>query len=94
MEVMASSVEEITKENAYLHKELRKNLEGQMMSTQSCSSQLKFSKGDGVVDSLQQQLEMVMKERDNFRNMLKKTSQELEITQRTEQVCIIRKRTN
>lgn len=80
LEAMTSRVEQVTEENTRLHSELRKNLESQIeVATKGTAVK-------GVVDSLQKELEMAFKERDSLQNMLKKTSQELQIMQRSEQV--------
>ena len=78
---MALRVEQVTEENVHLHSEFRKMLEGQInAATQGAGV-------GGVVDSLQEDLKLVSKERDSFQSMLNKTLQELQILQKSEQVC-------
>ncbi len=87
---MTSRVEQVTQENSRLHSELRKSLEARIeTATQSGSGGSKFASGVNVgevVDTLQQQLEMVIRDRDNFRELMKKASNELEILQKIDQV--------
>ena len=87
---MTSRVEQITQENTRLHSELRKSLEARIETVaHSSSTGLKSSSGvgvGGVMDTLQQQLETVMKDRDSYRDLLRKTSNELDLLQRIDQV--------
>lgn len=85
---MTSRVEQVTQENARLHSELRKSLEARIETiTQSGSSTTSSGIGvGGVMDALQQQMEMVTKDRDNYRELLKKTANELDLLQRIDQV--------
>lgn len=87
---MASRIEQVTVENSRLHSELRKSLEMRIdQATQSASAGGKRG-SDGtmknVVGTLQQQLEMVTEDRDNYRDLLRKTTNELEIMQKSDQV--------
>lgn len=87
---MTSRVEHVTQENARLHSELRKSLEVRIQaSTQPGSRGLKSSGGVDIgsaLDTLQQRLEIVTKDRDSYRDLLKNTSHELDLLQRNDQV--------
>lgn len=85
---MASRIEQVTVENSRLHCELRKSLEIRIdQATQSAGGK-RSSDGNmkNVVGTLQQQLEMVTEDRDNYRDFLRKTTNELEIMQKSDQV--------
>ncbi len=87
---MSQRVEQVTEENSRLHLELRKNLEAQIhAATQSGAVGSKLSGRADVGDmlkTLQQQLDMMTKDRDTYHDLLKKTSRELELVQRSDQV--------
>lgn len=84
---MTLRVEQVAQENARLHSELRKSLEARIEAvTQSGSTGSKSSSVGVLMDTLQQQLEMVTKDRDNFRELLKKTANELDLLQKMDQV--------
>lgn len=84
---MTSRVEQVTQENARLHSELRKSLEARIEAVTQSSSKSSSGVGfGGVMDALQQQMEMVNKDRDNYRELLKKTANELDLLQRIDQV--------
>lgn len=82
---MSSTVEQITDENRRLHSELRKTIECQIQRCQN-SSQTMSSSTESAIGTLQQQLDMVLKDRDSYRGLLKRTSQELEVLQKSDQV--------
>lgn len=87
---MTQRVEQVTEENSRLHLELRKNLEAQIQSaTKSGAAGSRLSGRADVGDmlkTLQQQLDMTTKDRDTYQDLLKKTSRELEMLQRRDQV--------
>lgn len=87
MDSMAARIEQVTQENSRLHSELRRSLETQIQAaTESGSLRLKSSGGADALDALKQQLEMVTRDRDSYQELLKKTSHELELVQRSDQV--------
>ena len=87
---MALRVDEVTEENARLHLELRRNLEAQIQA----ATQAEPGKGSGRTDvgdmlnTLQQQLDMITKERNSYQELLKKTSRELDLCQRRDKVRV------
>ena len=94
---MASRIDQVTAENTRLHRELRKSLEVRIdQATQSSSAGGKRNSdgwgSDGnmknVMGTLQQQLEMVTEDRDNYRDLLRKTTNELEVMQKSDQVSV------
>lgn len=92
---MCSRVEKVTQENSRLHTELRKSLEVRIEAvTQQPTYQQPKSNGGPVgeegLGTIQQQLNVVTKDRDNYRELLKKMSQELELLQRNDQVSFNR----
>lgn len=75
-------MEQITQENARLHSELRKSLEAQLhASTKGTSGSI-----NTAVEGLQQQMDILSKERDSYIELWKQTSKELDMAQKSEQV--------
>ena len=93
LESMTSRVEKVTEENSQLHSELRKSIEAQIQAATLSSSGKSKLRDNGSVnemlDTLQKQLEVVSTDRERYRDLLKKTSEELEILHRNDQVSII-----
>ena len=86
---MTQRVEQVTEENSRLHLELRKNLEAQIhAATQSGSKMSGRADVGDMLKTLQQQLDMVTRDRDTYQDLLKKTSRELELVQRSDQVRV------
>ena len=91
---MCARVETVTQENSRLHVELRKSLEARIDAvTQQQPTHQKPPKPGGRSagevgrsEALQQQLAAISKDRDNYRDLLQKMSQELELSQRNDQV--------
>lgn len=84
---MTQRVEEVTEENSRLHLELRKNLEAQIQAaTQSGSKSAGRADVGDMLNTLQQQLDMVTKDRDTFQDLLRKTSHELDLCRQRDQV--------
>ena len=88
METMTTTVEQVTEENNRLYSELRKSFEIQMEAASQPLSNSNAGLGV-VVDSLQQQLEITSRERDNFRSKLEKILQDFQYIQNNELVCSI-----
>ena len=92
VESMCSRVEKVTQENSRLHAELRKSLEARMEAVTQSSYQHRESTGGSISGvsvtraRLEQQLDTVTKDRDNYRDLFKKASQELELLQQGVQV--------
>ena len=86
---LSSRVQEITEENTKLHSELRKSLESQLKSS-SATVRGEGGGGSVVVEAVQQQMDVLSKERDSYIDMWRQTSKELEIVQKNDQVnyCI------
>lgn len=88
---MCARVEKVTQENSRLHAELRKSLEARMEAVTN-SFQQHESTGGSITGAsvararLEHQLDAVTKDRDNYRDLFKKASQELELLQQNEQV--------
>lgn len=85
---MAQRVEQVTEENSRLHLELRKNLEVQIHAATQPGSKSRSGRADveDMLRTLQQQLDTLTKDRDTYQELLKKTSHELELLQKTDQV--------
>lgn len=89
---MCSRVEKVTQENSRLHAELRKSLEVRIEAVTQLPVYQKPKSGGGEsvrqrgLETLQQQLSAITRDRDNYRELLKKMSQELELLQRNDQV--------
>lgn len=86
LESMSARIEQVTMENTELHAELRKCLEAQIQT--ATGSGAGGASVNEVMVTLQQQLEMISRDRDSYRDLLKKASQELELVQRNDQVSI------
>ena len=79
----------IIEENSKLHTELRKSLEAQLQSSMGQGGGA--STGGGgvstvIVEGLQQQVDLLCKERDSYVDLWRQTTSELETLQKSEQV--------
>lgn len=83
---MRSRVEQVTDENSRLHSEVRKSLEARIEVATQKSGSLPSSSPRLSLEALQQQLDTVVRDRDSYRELLKKTSQELDLLQKSDQV--------
>ena len=81
---LSSRMEQITHENARLHSELRKSLEAQLQS--SARGTANGGSINAAVEGLQQQMDILSKERDSYIELWKQTSKELDTSQKSEQV--------
>lgn len=87
MTSLTSRVQEITDENSKLHSELRKNLESQLKPSSTIVGGVTgVGGGSVVVEAMQQQMDVLSKERDSYIDLWRQTSKELEAVQKNNQV--------
>lgn len=76
---LGTRVQEITEENTRLHSDLRQSLESQLKSSNGGS-------GGTVVEAVQEQMNILSRERDSYVDLWRQTSRELETLQSSERV--------
>lgn len=89
LESLSSRVQEIIEENSKLHTELRKSLEAQLQSSMGQGGGASSGVGGVstvIVGGLQQQLDLLSKERDSYVELWRQTTSELDTLQKSEQV--------
>ena len=77
-------MQEITEENTRLHTELKRTLEAQLQASTGAGSEGEVSMV--VANGLQQQVDMLSKERDSYIDLWQQTTTELKALQKSHQV--------
>ena len=77
-------MQEITEENTRLHTELRRTLEAQLQASTGAGGEGEVSMV--VANGLQQQVDMLSKERDSYIDLWQQTTTELKALQKSHQV--------
>ncbi len=76
-------VGEIVEENTKLHSDLRKSLESQLRSSGAGARD-----GGGVIEAVQEQLDILSRERDNYIDLWRQVSKELDAVQSNNRVSL------
>ncbi len=79
---LVARVQEITDENTKLHSDLRKSLESRLKSP------TRVSGGSVQVEAVQEQMDILSRERDSHVDLWRQTTRELEILQRSDRVSL------
>ena len=86
LSTLTARVQEITEENSKLHSDLRKSLESQLKSSSSRGERGVSNGGGAVVEAVQEQMNILSRERDSYIDLWRQASKELESLQKSERV--------